>query len=138
MARTGTALALLGSLASLAGCSGGGGGGNPPQPPDAMPPPSDVLIAFDREGELYTIDPATGGGTLRLDTGSGNVTITGGANATFAITASQGSGDLIVGYADATLRKDGRKVVGAERGDARTTIVCETGSGDCEIRPNTL
>jgi hypothetical protein len=43
----------------------------------------------------------------------------------------------VVGYADAVLRKDGRKVVGAKRGDGRTQIHCETGSGDCEIRPNT-
>jgi hypothetical protein len=27
-------------------------------------------------------------------------------------------------------------VVGAKRGDGRTLISCDTGSGDCEIRPN--
>ena len=40
-----------------------------------------------------------------------------------------------VGYADASLRKDGRRVVGARRGDGRTQIHIETGSGDCSIKP---
>lgn len=96
------------------------------------------LDADTGSGDVTIRSPLANARRIHADTGSGNVTIAGGANATFAITASQGSGDLIVGYADATLRKDGRKIVGAERGDARTTILCETGSGDCEIRPNTL
>jgi hypothetical protein len=40
-----------------------------------------------------------------------------------------------VNYSDATLRKDGHKVVGAKRGDGRTAIHVETGSGDCTIGP---
>jgi len=70
-----------------------------------------------------------------VDTGSGDVRVLGGPGASFDLEASQGSGDLLVGYHDAQLRKDGRKVVGARRGDGRTKIRCETGSGDCEIGP---
>jgi len=95
------------------------------------------LDADTGSGDVMVKSPLAKARRIHADTGSGDVTISGGADATFAITADQGSGDLIVGYADATLRKDGRKVVGATRGDGRTTILCETGSGDCEIRPNT-
>lgn len=70
-----------------------------------------------------------------IDTGSGDVRIVAGAAASFDLSSSQGSGDLDVGYADASLRKDGRKVVGARRGDGRTEIKVGTGSGDCSIRP---
>jgi hypothetical protein len=40
-----------------------------------------------------------------------------------------------VGYDDATLRRSGRKVVGARRGNGQTVIRVETGSGDCVITP---
>jgi DUF4097 and DUF4098 domain-containing protein YvlB len=73
---------------------------------------------------------------ITADTGSGDVSIKGGPDASFNIESDQGSGDLIVGYADAVLRRSGRKVVGAKRGDGRTAIHVETGSGDCSIRPN--
>jgi DUF4097 and DUF4098 domain-containing protein YvlB len=96
------------------------------------------LDADTGSGDVTVKSPLAKARRIHADTGSGDVTISGGPEATFAITADQGSGDLIVGYADATLRKDGHKVVGATRGDARTAILCETGSGDCEIRPNTL
>jgi len=43
--------------------------------------------------------------------------------------------ERIVVYADAVLRHSGRKVVGAKRGDGRTVIHVETGSGDCSIGP---
>ncbi len=72
---------------------------------------------------------------LVIDTGSGDVRIVAGPGASFDIDSDQGSGDLSVGYADASLRKDGRKVVGARRGDGRTQIRVGTGSGDCSIRP---
>lgn len=73
---------------------------------------------------------------ITAETGSGDVSIKGGADASFDIESDQGSGDLLVGYADAVLRRSGRKVVGAKRGDGRTVIHVETGSGDCSIRPN--
>jgi hypothetical protein len=63
------------------------------------------------------------------------VEIHAGPNASFDIDSDQGSGDLTVGYADAQLRKDGKKVVGAKRGDGKTVIRVETGSGDCSITP---
>ncbi len=69
------------------------------------------------------------------DTGSGNVRILAGPAASFDIESDQGSGELKVGYADAVLRKSGRKVVGARRGSGQTTIRVETGSGDCVISP---
>jgi hypothetical protein len=40
-----------------------------------------------------------------------------------------------VGYDDAALRRSGRKVVGARRGNGQTVIRVETSSGDCVITP---
>jgi DUF4097 and DUF4098 domain-containing protein YvlB len=72
---------------------------------------------------------------VRIGTGSGDIRIHAGEEATFDVVSDQGSGDLRVGYADATLRKHGSKVIGAHRGDGRTQIHIETGSGDCSITP---
>lgn len=72
---------------------------------------------------------------LTAETGSGDVDIKAGPNASFDVVSDQGSGDLEVRYADAVLRKQGHKVVGAKRGDGRTAIHIETGSGDAKIRP---
>lgn len=72
---------------------------------------------------------------ITADTGSGDVEIHAGPDASFDIDSDQGSGDLVVGYADAQLRKSGKKVVGAKRGDGQTVIRVETGSGDCVISP---
>ncbi|HYN22363.1 MAG TPA: DUF4097 family beta strand repeat-containing protein [Thermoanaerobaculia bacterium] len=72
---------------------------------------------------------------ISADTGSGDVEIHAGPNASFDIESEQGSGELIVGYSDAQLRKDGRKVIGARRGNGKTVIRVETGSGDCSISP---
>lgn len=72
---------------------------------------------------------------LTAETGSGDVEIKAGPNASFNVVSDQGSGDLDVRYADAVLRKQGHKVVGAKRGDGRTAIHIETGSGDATIRP---
>jgi len=44
--------------------------GRPVEPP---PPPQVALIAFDRRGELYLIDPATGQDTFRTDTFSSDL-----------------------------------------------------------------
>jgi hypothetical protein len=97
--------------------------------------------------ELEELDADTGSGDVvvrsslaqakrvKAETGSGDVTIYGGPGASFDIESSQGSGELLVRYDDATLRKDGRKVVGARRGDGQTVIRVETGSGDCVITP---
>lgn len=72
---------------------------------------------------------------LNADTGSGNVRISAGPDASFDIESDQGSGELRVGYTDAALRKSGRKVTGAKRGDGQTVIRVSTGSGDCVITP---
>jgi len=72
---------------------------------------------------------------VKIGTGSGDIRLAAGAQASFDLDSSQGSGDLRVGYADATLRKHGDKVIGAKRGDGRTHIHIETGSGDCSIKP---
>lgn len=97
--------------------------------------------------ELEELEADTGSGDVIVDsslaqarrivaeTGSGDVKILAGAEASFDIESDQGSGDLEVGYADAALRKSGKKVVGARRGDGKTLIRVETGSGDCVIRP---
>jgi len=72
---------------------------------------------------------------ITAQTGSGDIRIVAGPGASFDIDSDQGSGDLRVHYADAVLRRSGRKVVGAKRGDGRTAIHVETGSGDCVISP---
>lgn len=72
---------------------------------------------------------------ISADTGSGDVEIHAGPNASFDVESDQGSGDLIVRYSDANLRKSGKKVVGAKRGNGQTVIRVETGSGDCVISP---
>jgi len=72
---------------------------------------------------------------ISAETGSGDVEIKAGPDASFNLESDQGSGDLVVGYADAVLRRSGKKVVGAKRGDGRTAIHVETGSGDCTIGP---
>ena len=55
---------------------------------------------------------------LSAKTGSGDVDIKAGANASFNVVSDEGCGDLSVHYADAVLRKQGRKVVGAKRATA--------------------
>lgn len=97
--------------------------------------------------ELEELDAETGSGDvmvrsslaqakrLTAGTGSGDVTIYGGPDASFDIESSQGSGELLVRYGDAEIRKEGKKVVGARRGNGQTVIRVETGSGDCVITP---
>jgi len=106
---------------------------------------SGSIQVLDVDVEVFEGDTGSGGVTLRgslanarevtIDTGSGSVRIYGGADAAFDIEARQGSGSLSVLYDDATLRKQGHKVVGATRGDRRTRIRVETGSGGCVIAP---
>ncbi|HEY0515364.1 MAG TPA: DUF4097 family beta strand repeat-containing protein [Thermoanaerobaculia bacterium] len=97
--------------------------------------------------ELEDLTAETGSGNVTVqsslarakrvsaETGSGDIDIKAGPNASFNVVSDQGSGELKVGYGDAVLRRSGRKVVGAKRGDGRTAIHIETGSGDCTIRP---
>ncbi len=97
--------------------------------------------------ELQELEADTGSGDVLVrsslaeakrisaDTGSGDVEIHASANASFDVESDQGSGDLVVNYADARLRREGKKVVGARRGDGKTVIRIETGSGDCVISP---
>ncbi|HVR09730.1 MAG TPA: DUF4097 family beta strand repeat-containing protein, partial [Thermoanaerobaculia bacterium] len=100
--------------------------------------------------ELEELNADTGSGDVEVTsslehtrritakTGSGDVRLWAGPSASFDVTADQSSGDLRVDYSDAVLRH-GRhhdKVVGARRGDGHTSIVIETGSGDCVISPS--
>ncbi|HMB55199.1 MAG TPA: DUF4097 family beta strand repeat-containing protein [Thermoanaerobaculia bacterium] len=96
---------------------------------------------------VETADLDTGSGDVLLrgalstarrviaDTGSGDVEIYGGADFTFEVSADQGSGDLEIGYDDAELRRDGRKLIGATRGAKRTRVSIDTGSGDAVVAP---
>lgn len=123
----------------------------------------DVALGGGRVGELVvdtgsgsirvdgvaveTADLDTGSGDVLLrgdlaaarqvvaDTGSGDVEIYGGPDFAFDVRADQGSGRLRVGYDDAELKRDGRKVVGATRGDRRTKVEIDTGSGDAVVAP---
>lgn len=72
---------------------------------------------------------------MMLETGSGDIRIVAGSNASFDLEAEQGSGGVLVGYRDATMKTRDRVVYGARRGDGRTVIRIETGSGDCVIEP---
>lgn len=97
--------------------------------------------------ELEELDAETGSGNVVIrsslakakkvtaDTGSGDVSIIAGPQAAFDIQSSHGSGELLVRYDDAELRKDGRRITGARRGNGQTVIRVETGSGDCVIGP---
>jgi DUF4097 and DUF4098 domain-containing protein YvlB len=97
--------------------------------------------------EIEELDADTGSGNVVVrsslantrrvtaETGSGDIHITAGRDASFDVDSDQGSGDLKVDYADAVLRRSGRKVVGARRGAGKTAIHVQTGSGDCVISP---
>ncbi|MGH9379577.1 MAG: DUF4097 family beta strand repeat-containing protein [Thermoanaerobaculia bacterium] len=104
----------------------------------------DVLLE-DVDAESFLVDTGSGSVTLTsplqrarvvdVDTGSGDVVIRTAAAAAFHLTADQGSGDLRSGFADAHPIAEGRTVIGYERGDGRTRIRVDTGSGDCVIEP---
>jgi hypothetical protein len=93
------------------------------------------LSAETGSGDVEVRSSLAGAKRVRAETGSGDILIRAGADASFDLDSDQGSGDLIVNYGDAVLRRSGRKVVGAKRGDGRTAIHVETGSGDCTISP---
>ena len=86
-------------------------------------------------GDITLKGSLAGAESIVADTGSGDVVIHGGPDASFDLSTSLGSGEVEVGYRDAELERSGRKVVGARRGDGRTRIEVDTGSGDCVIRP---
>jgi hypothetical protein len=95
------------------------------------------LVADTGSGTVEVVSSLANARSLTIKTGSGDVRLTAGAQAAFDISADQGSGDLVVGYADAVLRRSRHdKVVGARRGDGHTVIHLETGSGDCVIKPH--
>jgi DUF4097 and DUF4098 domain-containing protein YvlB len=95
----------------------------------------DELAADTGSGDITVQASLAKARRVMAETGSGDIRIKAGPNAQFDIASDQGSGELRVGYADAVIRKDGRKVVGAKRGDGHTVIRVETGSGDCSITP---
>jgi hypothetical protein len=72
---------------------------------------------------------------LRADTGSGDVTLALGANASFELRADVGSGEVRSGFADAEPIRRRNQVIGYRRGDARSRIAVDTGSGDVRVRP---
>jgi hypothetical protein len=93
------------------------------------------LVADTGSGNVVLRSSLAQARKITAETGSGNVRIEAGPNASFNVDSDQGSGDLRVRYKDAVLRRSGRKVIGAKRGDGRTAIHIETGSGDCVIGP---
>lgn len=93
------------------------------------------LVADTGSGDVVLRSSLAQARKITAETGSGNVRIEAGPNASFNVDSDQGSGELRVRYKDAVLRRSGRKVVGAKRGDGRTAIHIETGSGDCVIGP---
>jgi len=86
-------------------------------------------------GDITVRSPLSEARHVEADTGSGDVMIMTGADASFDLTTSLSSGRLHVRFDDARLEYDGRRVIGATRGDGRTSIHVDTGSGDCTVRP---
>lgn len=86
-------------------------------------------------GDIAIESSLAGAKLLDLDTGSGDVRILAGADASFDIAFDAGSGDLVVQFDDAELRRDGRDVIGARRGSGQPRILVDTGSGDCLLSP---
>jgi hypothetical protein len=72
---------------------------------------------------------------VKADTGSGDVRLRLGPDASFEARADIGSGDLVNGYSDAQPILKRREVIGYRRGDARTRILVDTGSGDVVLEP---
>jgi len=99
------------------------------------------------EADLEELQADTGSGNVRLqerghrlarvkaDTGSGDVVLRLGPDASFEALADQGSGEIIMGYKDAQAIVRHKEVVGYRRGDAKTKIDVDTGSGDLTIEP---
>ena len=104
----------------------------------------DVMVK-DVDTEEFTSDCGSGdilfeSSSARLsrittDSGSGDVVLRLGPDASFEARADQGSRDLVNHYADSQPIAHGREVIGYKRGDGRTQIRVETGSGDLVIEP---
>ena len=99
------------------------------------------------EGDVEEFLADTGSGDIHLenhgrrlvrvkaDTGSGDVVLRLAPDATFEAMADQGSGDITMRYKDAQPIVRHKEVIGYSRGDARTKIDVDTGSGDLTIEP---
>jgi DUF4097 and DUF4098 domain-containing protein YvlB len=99
------------------------------------------------DGDLEEFLADTGSGNVHLenrgrrltrvkaDTGSGDVVLRLAPDASFEALADQGSGDMTVRYKDAQPIVRHKEIIGYRRGDARTKIDVDTGSGDLTIEP---
>jgi len=75
---------------------------------------------------------------VKADTGSGNVTLRLGPDASFEAFASQGSGEIRNRYADAEAIVKMKELVGYRRGDGRIRIEVDTGSGNLTLDPGAV
>ena len=75
---------------------------------------------------------------MKADTGSGNVTLRLGPDASFEAFASQGSGEIRNRYADAEAIVKMKELVGYRRGDGRIRIEVDTGSGNLTLDPGAV
>jgi putative adhesin len=73
--------------------------------------------------------------SLKADTGSGDVRLRLGPDASFEVIAEMGSGDIVSRYPDAEPIVRKREVIGYRRGAARTRISVDTGSGNLILEP---
>jgi hypothetical protein len=64
------------------------------------------------------------------------VSLYGGAGFEFDLTTDVGSGDVVVRYDDAELRRSHREIVGARRGSGQSRVLVDTGSGDVTVAPS--
>ncbi|HEY3174812.1 MAG TPA: DUF4097 family beta strand repeat-containing protein [Candidatus Polarisedimenticolia bacterium] len=73
--------------------------------------------------------------SVTADTGSGSVTLRLDPGVAFEAKAAQGSGDIVNRFSDAQPILKDKEVIGYRRGDGKTRINVETGSGDVVIEP---
>jgi putative adhesin len=93
------------------------------------------FLADTGSGDVRLENPGTRLVHVKADAGSGNVVLRLAPDATFEALADQGSGDITMRYKDAQPIVRHKEVIGYRRGDARTKIDVDTGSGDLTIEP---
>lgn len=96
------------------------------------------IESFDADtgsGDVYLDSDSAMLAHVSVDTGSGDVEIRMDANASFEAIADQSSGDIKNRFDGAEPIVRGREVIGYRRGDARTHIRVDTGSGNLTLAP---
>jgi DUF4097 and DUF4098 domain-containing protein YvlB len=96
---------------------------------------AEELMADTGSGDVEIAVRAGSPSRISAQTGSGDVLLKLPLDASFEAMADQGSGEIANRFADATPILKEREVVGYRRGDGRTRIAVDTGSGDLVLEP---